>query len=172
MSFNLASISGKTIGTGSYLQLFLNLASNITQTIDLWGVQLEAGSVATAFQTATGTLQGELAACQRYYYRSTGSLYSTLAAGSANSATLIKAYTNLPVTMRTKPSAVDYATLCGYDNATVYGGTITAAIDVNLSTPSIVNCDFTGFTGLNAYRPYWILANSSTSGYLGFSAEL
>ena len=171
-TLTMPSISGKTIGTNSHLRV--SLEQNITDgnTMDIWGVQLEAGSVATAFQTATGTLQGELAACQRYYYRSTGSLYSTLAAGSANSATLIKAYTNLPVTMRTKPSAVDYATLCGYDNATVYGGTITAAIDVNLSTPSIVNCDFTGFTGLNAYRPYWILANSSTSGYLGFSAEL
>jgi hypothetical protein len=63
----LASISGKTIGTSSYLQLFINLPGNTAQTIEFWGFQMEAGSVATAFQTATGTIQGELAACQRYY---------------------------------------------------------------------------------------------------------
>ena len=63
------SISGKTIGTGSYLDVQFLPANNTAQVLDFWGVQAEAGSVATAFQTATGTIQGELAACQRYYER-------------------------------------------------------------------------------------------------------
>jgi hypothetical protein len=47
------------------------------ETIDFWGIQVEAGSTATAFQTATGTIQGELAACQRYYYRIYGTANNT-----------------------------------------------------------------------------------------------
>jgi hypothetical protein len=64
------SISGKTVGASSYLGIRLFFPAGTTPTIDLWGIQVEAGSVATPFTTATGTLQGELAACQRYYEKS------------------------------------------------------------------------------------------------------
>lgn len=78
-TFTVPSISGKTIGTSSaliadiwtsagstYAPTYSNVG-NQNATIDMWGLQVEQGSTATAFQTATGTIQGELAACQRYY---------------------------------------------------------------------------------------------------------
>lgn len=64
---NVPSITGKTIGTGSYLQMYFDMPLNTVFTFDTWGWQAEAGSVATPFQTASGSIGGELALCQRYY---------------------------------------------------------------------------------------------------------
>ena len=92
------SISSKTIGTNSYLTLQFILPTGVAQTIDFWGVQVENGSTATAFQTATGTIQGELAACQRYFQ--TGFTSS----GAFTSSTNLISIGVLPVEMRVEPT--------------------------------------------------------------------
>ena len=69
VNINVPSLAGKTVGTSSYL-LFYILASTVsTQTLDIAGIQAEAGNVATPFQTASGSIGGELALCQRYFNR-------------------------------------------------------------------------------------------------------
>ena len=81
----LPSISGKTVGTGSSLRYLIRF-SNPTNgaTFDIANSQVEASNTATAFQTATGTIQGELAACQRYYEKSYNSATFAGAATEAN----------------------------------------------------------------------------------------
>lgn len=62
---NVPSISGKTVGTGSYLQIQLVNPANETHTIDIASVQVNLGSVALPF--CPKTYQQELLDCMRYY---------------------------------------------------------------------------------------------------------
>jgi hypothetical protein len=166
-TLNVPSISGKTIGTNSHLDLEFVFGTN--NNLDLWGVQVEAGSVATPFTTATGTIQGELAACQRYYYRITNDSNTSYAGlGVAGSATL--ALVNIPLksTMRVTPTSVDYASLRLYDLVNAASGV--TAVALGTSSPQVAQVEFTT-TGLTTYRPYFIIGNTTPS-YIGFSAEL
>ena len=125
------AITGKTIGTSSFLSIAFDLPLNTVLTFGIWGVQAEAGSVATAFQTATGTLQGELAACQRYGYTPTGGIGTI---GSYYSTTSCYTYINLPVSMRTTPTL----TVVSQTGATVFSaGTSRAATAIASDTPTV-----------------------------------
>jgi hypothetical protein len=57
--------------TSQGLQLSFQTAMTLNQYYDIWGVQLEEGSIATNFvPTGGGSQQEELAQCQRYYHKS------------------------------------------------------------------------------------------------------
>ena len=64
-TFSLPSISGKTIGTNSYVGITINVPINATYTLDLAQVQLEEGSVATPFERRPYGLEEML--CQRFF---------------------------------------------------------------------------------------------------------
>jgi len=107
-TFSVPSIAGKTIGTGSFVEASIIFQNDYepaigqqTATIGVWGMQVENGSVATPFTTATGTIQGELAACQRYYYATDATIIWL-----GNIQTSINYYNmnNLPVSMRIAPT--------------------------------------------------------------------
>ena len=171
-TISVPSVSGKTIGAGSSLQLRLDLGTTGVKEFQFWGFQVEAGSVATAFQTATGTIQGELAACQRYYERVGGTdVYATFGTGIGQSATAVRIITPYKVTKRVTPTAIDFSTLQVND-----GTTIIAVTSTTLAASSI-NKDFGALdvvvaSGATQYRPYVLGSNNSASAFLGFSAEL
>jgi hypothetical protein len=174
-SATLASISGKTIGTSSYIYIGMALSAlNTVQTIDIWGVQLEAASTASNFQTATGTKQGELAACQRYYTRSGGlNLYNTVAnVASLSSTTNCKTNVQLPVFMRTTPTSVDFSTLEWVNNNTTIRAINAAALNGGSSSNSFVQVDFTLATVDTLGSGGFVRTSNSLNGYLGFNAEL
>jgi hypothetical protein len=89
--------------------------------LEITGVQLELGSTPTTFSRAGGGgIQGELAACQRYYQKSygqavtvpTNATASGLAMGVTTGTTATGAYlgyVKLPVTMRISPTITIYS---------------------------------------------------------------
>jgi len=170
------SISGKTIGTSSYLQVVVSLptAAGVFRngTYDYWGWQLEAGSVATAFQTATGTIQGELAACQRYYWRNTtGSTYGAVASAYVGTTTQVNGLFNFPVQMRVTPTAVEQGNLEYIDFSGGSGALSSPSYSASESTPLTARVNFT-VSGATAGRGAFIRASNNTAAYIGFTSEL
>ena len=151
-TFSAQSISGKTIGAGNWVSVDLGLPLNTALTLNLWGAQLEAGSVATPFTTATGTLSGELAACQRYFQNLNGGQYQTFAVNYSASLTYASYF--LPVSMRTAPSVSSNFTNANYGstwNLVTPGTTIatktgTATVGFGAVSPQMFDVRITGAT--------------------------
>ena len=170
VTISIPSISGKTIGTGSNLEVSFAPAVNTVQTIDTWGWQLEAASTASNFQTATGTKQGELAACQRYYFRYGGGTNYDVFSGYSNAISTTQTISAIqnPVPMRVIASSVEYSTLSLKDGVTFSAVSAVALLD---RTPLITNLLVTA-SSLTQYRGYQLQANNTSAAYLGLSAEL
>jgi hypothetical protein len=184
-TFAIPSISGKTLGTnnnnflalriwasaGSTYNSQTNSLGTQTVTLDIWGVQAEYGSKATPFQTATGTLQGELAACQRYYWRVATGTTQPITNASAQTTASVQGLITYPVTMRTTPSA-DTSNSAGYflfkaGNAT-YGF---PTLNIDLNSPTAATIYTNSASGMTVGYAGFIYTNNA-SAYFGLQAEL
>jgi len=165
--------------SSSATQLGINFAFTPTGTAgandyyEMTGIQVEVGSVATPFKTNGATIQGELAACQRYGY----SLNQVSGAGAVGtgfnySTTQGLIYVTLPVSMRTVPT-VTYTSPTGANVYSAIGGqiTTTAMSGSNHSTTTLYVI-ITVSAGLVAGNGNAMLTGVGTTQILFASAEL
>ena len=179
-SYQRFSVTGTVGATATQIAIILSATPTGTAGANDWyeitGVQLEFGSVATSFKrSAGGNIQGELAACQRYYFRSTSDATTPVAIyanGTGTAATSGRFGIQLPVTMRTTPTSLDYANLGMSDSVNAATAVTVLALATNLTWNNVCGLNATTASGITTYRPYFLVANSSANAYVGLSAEL
>ena len=148
---------------------------------ELTGVQIDLGtytaSSAPSFRRSGGTLAGELAACQRYYFRvqGTGANYP-FGFAQCYTTTTGGALVQFPVTMRTRPTALEQSGTAGHYQVYSAGGAAIALTAVPtyaavVTTEQLGAVNFTVGSGLVAGNVTQFTASTS-SAYLGWSAEL
>lgn len=192
VTFTVPSIAGKTIGSNenSYLELRLWLGTGATNqpasglsvaqgtqaawSLNLTGVQLEAGPVATPFEFLAQ--QAQLAWCQRYFWRTptAGGTGAVLApSGICGSSTHVFCQVTFPVPMRAVPSmaaavaAGNYIVTNRTGNVAANGLTLTIA-----TTPLVADIDVGIAGGFTINAPAMLQQNVNAGAVLDFSAEL
>ena len=157
---NLLSATGATSVIGT-----LNATWYIT------GVQLEVGSVATPFERRPyGT---ELALCQRYYWRITGSTNVPFGSGFNSATTSNEIVTFFPVEMRTAPTALEQSgTASHYRVRHANTDTTCSAVPTFQNASNwLAWSASTVASGLTAGQGSFLRSNNA-SAYLAWSAEL
>ena len=145
----------------------------VSTTKTLSKVQFNAGT-GTTWALATPTLQTELAACQRYFYRlsSVGtSVYMSYGTGSMWQTSTAIIQINFISTMRIKPTTT-FTTASGFllaTNSTT--GTVTGftVADTGFQT---VQIEATTATGLGGGYGVRMVSNNNTTSYIEFSSEI
>ena len=139
---------------------------------DITGLQVELGAVATPFSRGSGSIQGELAACQRYYYTvGTGSGFPLINCAAYNSSTAYGVF-RFPITMRVAPSLVqttgtNYFNLLGNNTADGFD----SFSGITDSNPGGCRVDITSGVAVTQGYSYWVQFNNAAAN-VAFSAEL
>jgi hypothetical protein len=175
MSFNVTTATSTNNANIFEVEINYNQTGGANVYLDIAAIQIEVGSVATPFSRAGGTIQGELAACQRYYYRAVvNNFNNAFCMGQCYSTTQAYGVVPFPVTMRTSPTALEQTGTVGdykITTSTFGGSTCTSVPTLNVANTNQGTVVFTAsavFTAGHATS----LQSGSASAYLGWSAEL
>ena len=131
---------------------------------EITGIQMEAGSIATPFQTATGTIQGELAACQRYFEVQDGNTNVFRVAVVFQATQPLSYYVTYVVQKRGTPSI----SWVSNGSARYVSATIVNSLTLTAILPSIYGTGVQSSTNIASAGSGWV----DNSGLMYISAEL
>jgi hypothetical protein len=174
LTFGLGNGSTESATAGAWASGFFLSATGATSVVGtsgatfyITGVQLEKGSTATAFDYRPYTT--ELALCQRYFFKWTGTNFATYTVGYGEDTTQSTQHIIFPVQMRTTPTmAISGANRISPGPVSVTTSTINYSQLGNFG-------GYFGFTcaGVVTLNKFYIFgANNDASAFLSGSAEL
>jgi hypothetical protein len=168
-------VASSATGIGLYIRSTPVGTAGADDYFEITGVQLEQNYQPTPFEQRPYGV--ELALCQRYYQRRSGTgstAYTSLGGfGAFGSTTGADFDFVLPVVMRLVPHTLDYHSASGFVGSTSNNSYTSTGISIQTATATaqvfaITLSGMSGTAGLSVR----LLVNNSTSGYLGWSAEL
>lgn len=176
-SWQRFTFTGTVATTTTEVAFYVNAATTGTagaaDYYDITGVQLEVGSMATPFRRNAPSIQAELAACQRYYWRSTGgNVYGQLGSGIALASNAAVFMIKNPVTMRTMATSIEVSNLSIWDSVNIYGAATTTLRSGHSSAENTVIDITVAANPLVQFRPFFLLSGNNAAAYIAANAEL
>jgi hypothetical protein len=168
-----AAVGSTATELGMYFYFSPTGTAGANDFFEITGVQIDVGSVALPFRTNGATLQGELAACQRYFWQIATGGDKAIGTGFYNSGTELDCVFPTPVPMRTAPTLTQttgtnyYA--FGRNGGTDYFNSVTLAT-IQTTANVIFFYNSTDASGTAGQAGYIQTSNASAS--LAASAEL
>lgn len=136
---------------------------------EMTGAQVEIGATPSPFQPSSGSIAGELAACQRYYQRHGLVSGAFVAIGYGSGTTTTNTFWSLSPAMRVAPTSVGFSGVELVDGA---GSTIAVTgLALHNPTPTRAIVHVTHAINDTAHRPYG-LRTTSAAGYVELNAEV
>lgn len=184
VTFTVPSISGKTIGTDAnsssvWAKLYVSAGTALnartgslgiqTNTFDIWGVQVEAGSTASAFERRP--IGAELQLCQRYYQAYGFKDQAAITNAVQYSATEIYGAFTLQTPMRAAPTYAGTNSTNAFTKYANNAGTGFNTFTVNATNTTDRIIEFAASVAGTGSHACWVRANGATTNF-SLNAEL